>query len=347
MTTESSGAQNPMRYFLYIPVWATTQQPQGSSGGSSDNSSAASSGSEYSSSNSERSSSGSQSGRSSGDSGSGGGTDGSGGGSGGGSGSGGSGSGDGSGGGGGGGGGGSGGGSGGGGGGGGGGGSGGGGSGGNCFVYGTLVVLADGREVPIEQLAPGMEVASLRIPDLVPDANYDAQYAWLTDAGLGSCERRSVAIDRVRKGEHDGYYVINGRVQATFEHPFLVRREGQWGFASANLLEIGDLLVLPDLREERVSSIDARPGLVRTVSIHVPGTNTYIAGGVWVHNALSLDTMGSSANTLDTGGTMETSGSNSGSGKSGGSSWNTADTAGTEQSASQMSGGEEIPGGKG
>jgi hypothetical protein len=196
-----------------------------------------------------------------------------------------------------------------------------------------------------------MEVASLRIPDLVPDANYDAQYAWLTDAGLGSCEQRSVAIDRVRKGEHDGYYVINGRVQATFEHPFLVRREGQWGFASANLLEIGDLLVLPDLREERVSSIDARPGLVRTVSIHVPGTNTYIAGGVWVHNALSLDTMGSSANTLDTGGTMETSGSNSGSnsgsGKSGGSSWNTADTAGTEQSASQLSGGEEIPEGKG
>ena len=100
-----------------------------------------------------------------------------------------------------------------------------------------------------------------------------------------------------------------------------------------------------------MSSIDARPGLVRTVSIHVPSTNTYIAGGVWVHNALSLDTMGSSANTLDTGGTMETSGSNSGSnsgsGKSGGSSWNTADTAGTEQSASQMSGGEEIPEGKG
>ncbi len=116
---------------------------------------------------------------------------------------------------------------------------------------------------------------------------------------------------------------------------------------AARMRAIGDLLVLPDLREERVSSIDARPGLVRTVSIHVPGTNTYIAGGVWVHNALSLDTMGSSANTLDTGGTMETSGSNSGSGKSGGSSWNTADTAGTEQSASQMSGGEEIPGGKG
>lgn len=67
---------------------------------------------------------------------------------------------------------------------------------------------------------------------------------------------------------------------------------------------------------------------------------------VWVHNALSLDTMGSSANTLDAGATMATSGSNSGSGNSGGSSWNTADTACTEQSASQMSGGEEIPEGR-
>ena len=80
MTMNSSGASGPMRYFLYIPVWATTQQPQGSSGGSQESSG----GSGQSSGGSERSSSGSWSDRSSGSgSQSGGGTDGSGGGSGG------------------------------------------------------------------------------------------------------------------------------------------------------------------------------------------------------------------------------------------------------------------------
>jgi hypothetical protein len=181
-----------------------------------------------------------------------------------------------------------------------------------------------------------MEVASLRIPDLVPDADYNAQYAWLTSQGLSACERTAVAIDRVRKGEHDGCYVINDRIHATFEHPFLVRRCNEWGFASANLLEIGDLLVLPDLGEERVRSIDARPGIVRTVSIHVPRTNTYLAGGVWVHNAPTLETQGSSSGSGS--GTMASSGATD---KSAGSSWNSGETNGSAQSASAMSGGQE------
>jgi hypothetical protein len=130
----------------------------------------------------------------------------------------------------------------------------------------------------------------------------------------------------VRKGEHDGYYVINDRIQATFEHPFLVRRGDQWGFASANLLEIGDLLVLPDLGEERVRSIDARPGVVRTVSIHVPRTNTYLAGGVWVHNAPTLETQGSSSGSGSSTAASSDMSDSSGSGKSGGSSWNSGDS---------------------
>ena len=38
MPVNSSGASGQTRYFLYIPVWATTQQPQGSSGGTQESS---------------------------------------------------------------------------------------------------------------------------------------------------------------------------------------------------------------------------------------------------------------------------------------------------------------------
>lgn len=98
----------------------------------------------------------------------------------------------------------------------------------------------------------------------------------------------------IRIGEHDGFYVINGRIKATFEHPFLVRRDEEWGFCSAEMLAVGDhLITLVDgaLDEERIDSLERIDGVVRTVAIHVPGTNTYLAEDVWTHN----DAKGSSS----------------------------------------------------
>ncbi len=183
-----------------------------------------------------------------------------------------------------------------------------------------------------------MEVASLAVPGLETDADYRAQYAWLSPHGLDGCAPRNVRIDQVRKGEHDGHYVINGRVRATFEHPFLVRRGDQWGFASAHLLEVGDFLIVPaaggGLAEERITSLDARAGVVRTVTIHVPGTNMFLADGAWTHNDMpSFDTFGSPSSGSGSGsGSGSSSGSSSGSGsgggKSSGSSFN-SDSGGT------------------
>lgn len=38
-------------------------------------------------------------------------------------------------------------------------------------------------------------------------------------------------------GEHDGFFLINGGIKATFEHPFLIRRDHEgheaWGFCAA------------------------------------------------------------------------------------------------------------------
>jgi len=182
--------------------------------------------------------------------------------------------------------------------------------------------LADGTTIAIEELRPGMEVASLAVPGLETDVDYRAQYAWLSSHGLDDCSPRRVRIDHVRKGEHDGHYVINGRIRATFEHPFLVRRGDQWGFVSAHLLEIGDRLVVPaaagSLGEERIESIEAIAGIVRTVAIHVPGTNMFLGDGAWTHNDISLTVLSSSSGSMSSGsGAGSSSGSSSGSGGKG------------------------------
>lgn len=147
--------------------------------------------------------------------------------------------------------------------------------------------MADGRRVPIESLQPGDLVRSVSLPGLKTDVPFRAQYEWLSTWGLEGTTVRDGRIAEVRLGEHDGFYLINRRIKATFEHPFLVRRDEEWGFCSAALLRVGDYLItLADgqLDEERIDALERIDGVVRTVAIHVPGINTYLAEGVWTHN---------------------------------------------------------------
>jgi len=194
--------------------------------------------------------------------------------------------------------------------------------------------MADGRRVPIESLAPGDLVRSVSLPGLRTDVPFRAQYEWLSTWGLEGATVRDGRVAEVRLGEHDGFYLINRRIKATFEHPFLVRRDEAWGFCSAERLEVGDYLVtLTDgqMNEERIDSLERIDGVVRTVAIYVPGTNTYLAEGVWTHN----DAKGSSSGAA----TFAQSSSRSGAGfsNSGGSSGDSGLTILTTGSSSSSS----------
>ncbi len=192
--------------------------------------------------------------------------------------------------------------------------------------------MADGRRVPIESLSPGDVVRSLSVPGLAVDTPFRVQYEWMSEWGLDGATMRDGRISSVRLGEHDGFYLVNRRIKATFEHPFLVRRDDTWGFCSTELLEVGDHLITAngeELAEEVIESVERIGGAVRTVAITVPETNTYLADGVWVHNdAESSGTIGqsgvstgsSSFSLSGSAGSSSQSSSGSGSAKSSGSS---------------------------
>ncbi len=186
----------------------------------------------------------------------------------------------------------------------------------------------------------------MAIPGLEVDAPFRAQYDWQSTEGLDDARIRSAAVSQITLGEHDGFFVINGRIKATFEHPFLIRRGDAWGFCSADLLQIGDHLVTPDLNEEPITAIEHIPGRVRTASITVPGTNTYLADGAWVHNDLAKtgglsggigNTSGGSSSASTSG-----SGSGSGSGSSSGSKSSGSSFASSSGSGSSSSGGSNL-----
>ena len=118
----------------------------------------------------------------------------------------------------------------------------------NCLLCGTLVTMADGQRMPIESLQPGDVVRSLSLPGLKIDAPFRAQYEWLSTWGLDGATVRDGRVAEVRHGEHDGFYLINRRIKATFEHPFLVRRDERMG-----ILLCGDVghRRLPDHSDRR------------------------------------------------------------------------------------------------
>lgn len=170
----------------------------------------------------------------------------------------------------------------------------------NCLAYGAEVMLYDGRVKAIELLLLEDEVASIMLPRMLKD-EHDGQYQFLER----SLDTTVVPgrIESIRHGFHSGVYVINHAIRATFEHPFLIRRGKLYGFSPADALREGDLLQSMD-GEVEITSIKHEGSKERTVSLHVPGVNTFLANGVWTHNAY-YDTppiVGGSSGGADSGG---------------------------------------------
>jgi len=199
------------------------------------------------------------------------------------------------------------------------------------------VRLADGTLVPIEDLREGDRVVSLRVPGLETDSAERAQYLWREQAERATLEGCAAEVASVTRGEHEGFYLVNGRIKATFEHPLLVRRGRDLGFCSVELLRVGDLLLRHDLGEERIASIERLDGTVATVSIHVPGTNTYLADGIWSHNDMAASAGSSSSS-------GSSSGSPSESEKSSGSSFSSSSSSsGSSSAITAPAGGATVP----
>lgn len=152
-----------------------------------------------------------------------------------------------------------------------------------CLVYGTPILLANGTSLPIESIEVGAEILSLDVPGMERDGEPGCQYLWISDRDA-KIKTVTAKVGGVRHSWHDGFYRINSNINATFEHPFLVERDGKLGFLSADRVKIGDRLVRPNLSRETVRSISKIDGIVRTASLYVPGVNTYSAAGVWTHN---------------------------------------------------------------
>jgi hypothetical protein len=150
-----------------------------------------------------------------------------------------------------------------------------------CLVYGTLVEMGDGTFKKVEDLELGEVVRSLSIKDL--DTSIEDNWKEFYTADLEYEEGLSV-ITNISDSTFGEYYVINGNLKLTFEHPVFIKRAEVCMFTQTDGLVIGDYVFKENGEFEIVSSIDIIDEYVQTININIEENDVYFADGVLVHN---------------------------------------------------------------
>ena len=126
-----------------------------------------------------------------------------------------------------------------------------------CFLEGSLVETPAGQ-VSIELLRSGDVITSVDENGNLTEATVTRTY-------------RSIGVV---------YYVINGSIKVTAQHPFMI--DGAW--VTADQLKIGDNLITMTGDPEIIESIETVDYGVRVYNIEVSGSHTFFVDGILVHN---------------------------------------------------------------
>ena len=129
-----------------------------------------------------------------------------------------------------------------------------------CFTPDTKLTLADGTQREIQELAIGDELLSLRMPNAQTEEEHpviasDVAYADYCIVELGESELVSAKIINMFFDFAETYFLINGEIKVTGEHPFFVKvpdgfylpTKGQsseefWAWEYVRNLEVGQIM---------------------------------------------------------------------------------------------------------
>ena len=171
-----------------------------------------------------------------------------------------------------------------------------------CFTPDTKLTLADGTQKEIQELAIGDELLSMRMPnakteDEHPMVASEVSFAEYCITELGESEVVTSKIINMFFDFADEYYIINGDIKVTGEHPFFIKvpdgfylgTEGRdtrefWAWEYVRNLQVGQIMYDKDMKEIPIDTIEEIEKEIEIVNIDVDGNNTYFAEGILVHN---------------------------------------------------------------
>ena len=160
--------------------------------------------------------------------------------------------------------------------------SGGGGGGGGCFLAGTLVTMADGNKLVIENVQTGMRVLTFN------------EITGEQEPGVVTDLMTPTKSDLISLDLSDGTII-----ECTSEHPFWVVNKGWSSFNPKNTLKYheievspldeGDILINEEGEEVTLDAIlpIILTGPTKVHNLTIEGNHTYYANGILVHNKMA------------------------------------------------------------
>jgi len=171
-----------------------------------------------------------------------------------------------------------------------------------CLGLGTKITMGDGSEKNIEDINVGDTVLSAQVPGMPLD--FDDEDKWSVWEGvphgnapnnvwatayydiqeMNRVDPQTAEVFDVYFDYFDNYYLLNGTIKVTYEHPFLVLRDGSYSFRTMASLKPGDKLYTTDNQFEEIKSVHFVEEPMETVNINVEPLDVYFGGGFLMHN---------------------------------------------------------------
>ena len=171
-----------------------------------------------------------------------------------------------------------------------------------CVAIGTPITMADGSTKNVEDVNIGEWVRSATVPGMPKD--FDDEDTWTTWIGTphgnppssvwstayydiqetNRSTPASASVQEIYFDYYDNYYVINGSLKVTYEHPFLVLREGTYQFRTTVSLRLGDKLFKINNEFEEIETLEFVNEPIETVNFNVEDLDVYFGGGYLMHN---------------------------------------------------------------
>ena len=171
-----------------------------------------------------------------------------------------------------------------------------------CVGLGTKILMADNTTKNIEDVNVGEWVRAASVPGMPLDFDdEDTWSAWVvTPHGnpptsvwatayydiqeTNRVTPASASVKDIYFDYYDNYYIVNGSLKATYEHPFFILRDGSYYFKTTASLLPGDKLFKTDNEFEEIESIEFVNETLETVNFNVESLDVYFGGGYLVHN---------------------------------------------------------------
>ena len=171
-----------------------------------------------------------------------------------------------------------------------------------CLGIGTSITMADGTTKNIEDVNIGDMIRSATVPGMPLD--FDEEDTWTVWSGVphgnppGSVwasayydiqetnrvTPASASVENIYFDYYDNYYLVNGSLKATYEHPFFVLRDGSYYFKTTASLIPGDRLFKTNYEFETIETLEFINEPLETVNLNVESLDVYFGAGYLMHN---------------------------------------------------------------